>query len=425
MALKKKTKFLLSLCGLAFLGVMLFYDFSSDRALTQEITASYSIDDPRFARAMNNLLGPSLVDGNKVETLVNGKEIFPSMLQAINSAKKSITFETYIYWSGEVGQQFTKALSERARSGVKVHLLIDWVGSTKIDKNYLKEMKGSGVHVVEYNPLPWYTFSRINNRTHRKILVVDGKIGFTGGVGVADHWIGDADSPEHWRDTHFRFEGPVVSQMQAAFEDNWLATQGELLHGDDYFPPLEKVGSELGQVFKSSPREGSENARLMYLLSIACARKNILISNAYFVPDDLSVQTIVSAAKRGVKIQIIGPGKVTDTKVVRAASRARWGALLEAGVEMYEYQPTMYHCKVMVADDIWSSVGSTNFDNRSFRLNDEVNLNVLDRNFALRQVQVFQDDLKKSRRVTLKEWQDRPFFEKFKEWLAGTLHHQL
>ena len=286
-------------------------------------------------------------------------------------------------------------------------------------------MKDAGVHIIEYNPLPWYTLTRINNRTHRKILVVDGKIAFTGGIGVADHWLGDADSKEHWRDTHFRFEGPAVAQMQAAFMDNWLTTQGELLSGTDYFPHLEIVGSQIAQVFKSSPREGSENARLMYLLSIASSSKNILMSNAYFVPDDLSVKTLVSAAKRGVKIQIIAPGEVTDTKVVRAASRARWGDLLKAGVEMYEYQPTMFHCKVMVVDNLWASVGSTNFDNRSFRLNDEVNLNVFDRNFASRQIQIFEDDLKKSKRVTFQDWQNRPALEKYEEWLAGLLHHQL
>jgi len=424
MSLKGRTKFILILLAIAFVGVLIFYDFSSDRALTHEIVADYSVEDPQFIRAMNNLLGPCLVDGNQVQTLVNGKEIFPAMLEAIREAKRSITFETYIYWSGKVGEAFTDALSERARNGVKVRLLLDWVGA-KISKKNMEEMKNAGVQVTEYNPLPWYTLSRLNNRTHRKILVVDGKIGFTGGVGVADQWLGDADSKEHWRDTHFRFVGPVVAQMQSAFTDNWLTTEGKLLHGDDYFPPLEKAGTQYAQVFKSSPSDGSETARLMYLFSIACARKSIQMSNAYFVPDDLSIKMFVSAARRGVKIQIIAPGKVTDTKFVRAASRERWGDLLKAGVQMYEYQPTMFHCKVMVVDGIWSSVGSTNFDNRSFRLNDEVNLNVYDRIFAARQNQVFQEDLKKSHLVTLQEWEHRSLWEKTKEFLTGLLHHQL
>ena len=425
MALKKSIKIILILVGILFAGIVLFYDFSSDRALTKEIAPLYPIEDPRFVRSMSHLLGTQLIQGNRTETLINGKEFFPSMLQAIQSAQKSICMETYIYWSGEVGSRFAKALAERARAGVKVHLLLDFIGSSKIDEAYLNEMEQAGVEIVQYNSLPWFSLSRVNNRTHRKILVVDGKIGFTGGAGIADIWLGDADSKEHWRDTHYRFEGPVVSQMVAAFMDNWLSSKGELLHGDAYFPPLDPVGQELSQVFKSSPRDGSETARLMYLLTIASAKKNILMSNAYFVPDDLSVRMFVAAAKRGVKIQIIAPGKITDTKIVRAASRSRWGELLEAGVEFFEYQPTMYHCKVMVADDLWASVGSTNFDNRSFRLNDEVNLNVYDKEFALRQVQVFQEDLKKTKKVTFEEWKNRPKSEKFKEWLAGLLRHQL
>lgn len=425
MGLKKRTKIILVVLVALFLCVVLFYDFSSDRALVEEIKPLYAVEDPRFKRAMSFLLGPSLLNGNRVETFLNGVEFFPSMLQAIDAAKESITFETYIYWSGEVGRKFTTALSKKAQAGVKVHLLIDFVGSSKIDKDFLEEMDRVGVEVVKYNALPWFSLSRVNNRTHRKILIVDGKIGFTGGAGVADQWLGNADSPDHWRDTMYRFEGPVVGQMQAAFMDNWLTSRGELLHGDKYFPPEEKKGEQLAQVFKSSPREGSETARLMYLLSIASARKNIFMSNAYFVPDDLSVRTFVSAAKRGVKIKIIAPGKITDTKLVRSASRSRWGELLKAGVEFFEYQPTMFHCKVMVVDDLWSSVGSTNFDNRSFRLNDEVNLNVYDRGFALEQVKDFREDLKKSKQITYEAWKNRPMWEKFKDWMAGLLKHQL
>ena len=425
MGLRKGTKIVLIVLGAIFVVVLLFYDFSSDRALTKEIHSLYAVEDPRFVRSMNFLLGPGLVDGNRTQTLLNGKEIFPAMLDAIGSAKKSICFETYIYWSGEVGRRFTDALCLKAKDGVRVHLLLDFIGSTKIDKIYLKQMEAAGVEVVRYNSLPWFSLSRINNRTHRKILVVDGTIGFTGGAGVADIWLGDADSKEHWRDTHYRFEGPAVSQMQSVFNDNWLSSRGELLHGDAYFPPQQKAGPELAQVFRSSPRDGSETARLMYLLSIASAKKQILMSNAYFVPDELSVKTFVSAAKRGVKIQIITPGKITDTKIVRAASRSKWGDLLKAGVEFYEFQPTMFHCKVMIVDSLWTSVGSTNFDNRSFRLNDEVNLNVYDREFAFRQEKDFLEDLKKSEKVTYEKWKNRPRSEKFKEWLAGLLHHQL
>ncbi len=424
MPVKSKKKIVFIVLGIVFLLVILLYDFSSEKALETELQSKYAVGDPQFIISVNNLLGPELRPGNRTTTLLNGNT-YPSMLEAIRSAKKTITFETYIYWSGQVGKQFSDALSERARNGVRIHLMVDWLGSQKMEEELLKQMTDAGVQVIRYNPDQWYTIAKLNNRTHRKILVVDGKIGFTGGLGVADHWLGNADSPDHWRDTHFRFEGPAVSQLQSAFVDNWLESEGILLHGEDYFPPSEPVGEELAQVIKSSPVDGSEVTRLLYLLSIASARRSILLANAYFVPDELAIQHFVSAAKRGVKIQIITPGEITDTTFVRQASRSLWGDLLKAGVEIYEYQPTMFHVKSMVVDEIWSSVGSTNFDNRSFRLHDEANLNILDANFAAEQVKVFQEDLKKSKRITYDQWKKRSMKDKFTDWLAGLLKHQL
>jgi cardiolipin synthase len=306
-----------------------------------------------------------------------------------------------------------------------VHVLVDWAGSAKMDDQLLQLMKDAGVEILKYHPLHWYHLARMNNRTHRKLLVVDGKIGFTGGVGIADNWLGDAQDADHWRDSHFRLEGPAVAHMQAAFMDNWMKTSGEVLHGEDYFPPLKPVGEHYAQVFKSSSSEGSESVRLMYLLSIASARKTVYIANAYFVPDDLSVQTIVRALQRGVKVKILLPGTRIDTEPVRRASRARWGDLLKAGAEIYEYQPTMYHCKVMIVDGVWVSVGSTNFDSRSFRLNDEANLNIYDHAFAQRQISVFEDDLKKSRQITYEAWQRRPWGEKLLEHTMALLRSQL
>jgi len=412
--------------GLTVAVILLALNFTpGEKKIKHEIPSLYGVADPQFLRAMGSLLGPAIVNGNRIVTLLNGDEIFPSMLEAIRSAKKTITFETYIYWSGKVGDDFSKALAERARAGVKVHVLLDWVGSGKAKKEYIDEMKAAGVEVDKYHPLRWYNFSRVNNRTHRKLLVVDGRIGFTGGVGIADKWSGHAQDPEHWRDSHFRLEGPAVAQMQAAFMDNWTKTQSKVLHGEEYFPKLDSAGSSQAQVFKSSPREGSESVRLMYLLSIASARKRLLIANSYFVPDDLSVKTIADARKRGVDVEVIVPGTKIDSELSRKASRSRWGDLLEAGVEIYEYQPTMYHCKVMVVDDLWVSVGSTNFDNRSFRLNDEANLNVYDADFARRQVKDFEEDRKRAHRVTLAEWQHRPLSEKILEHAAGLLRSQL
>lgn len=396
-----------------------------EKKIKHEIESLYGVEDAQFLRSMGSLLGPAILGGNRVTTLLNGDEIFPAMLEAIRSAKKTIAFETYIYWSGQIGDEFAKALAERARAGVKVHVLLDWVGSGKAKKEYIDEMKAAGVEVDKYHPLHWYNLRRINNRTHRKLLIVDGKVGFTGGVGIADKWSGHAQDPDHWRDSHFRLEGPAVAQMQAAFMDNWMKTRSKVLHGEEYFPELAEAGSCSAQVFKSSPGEGSESVRLMYLLSIASARRRILIANSYFVPDDLSVASIADARKRGVDVELILPGTKIDSELTRKASRSRWGDLLEAGVEIYEYRPTMYHCKVMVVDDLWVSVGSTNFDNRSFRLNDEANLNVYDADLAREQTKVFEADREKAHRVTLAEWKHRPLSEKIAEHAAGLFRSQL
>jgi cardiolipin synthase len=396
-----------------------------DKKIDHVVASLYGVDDPQFQRTMNALLGPPLLAGNRVRTLVNGEQIFPDMLAALRAAQRTITFEMYIYWSGEIGKAFADVLSERARAGVKVHVLLDGVGSGKIDEAFIDEMKRAGVEVERYNPPRFYTIGRLNNRTHRKLVIVDGKTAFTGGVGIADQWSGDAQDPQHWRDTHYRIEGPVAAQMQSAFMDNWTEVTGRVLHGDDYFPAIEAVGSQRAQVFTSSPGGASDSMQLMYLLSVAAARRNVTLSAAYFVPDNVEVQTFVQALKRGVTVRIIVPGHHVDSDVVRRASRARWGELLEAGAEIYEYQPTMFHCKVMIVDEIWTSVGSTNFDNRSFAVNDEANLNVYDREFARLQMRIFEQDLARSRRITLEEWRNRPWLEKLWEHASSVLGSQL
>ena len=384
-----------------------------------------ALNDPTFERCMAHLLGPPLVDGNRITSLLNGDEIFPAMLAAIRSAKATITFETYIYWSGQVGKEFAAALTERAKAGVRVHVLLDWIGSNKLDAAALAELEEAGVEVERYRPLRWYSLSRMNSRTHRKILVIDGRLGFIGGVGIADQWSGHAQSPDHWRDSHFQVEGPAVAHLQAAFADNWMKTRADVFNSADYFPDLAPVGESRAQVFKSSPREGGDSARLMFLLSISAARQRILIANSYFVPDSRTIAALVAALQRGVQVEIIVPGRHIDTKITRRASRSQWGPLLEAGAAIYEYQPTMYHCKVMVIDDRWVSVGSTNFDNRSFRLNDEANLNAIDHEFADEQASVFETDKQTSRQVTLADWQRRPWREKVVEKLAGLLRSQV
>jgi cardiolipin synthase len=408
--------------GLTVLAVVIARNFvGGGQGLKRQIPHLYSVHDSAFDRALGLALGPSIVGGNQVVALLNGDEIFPAMLQAIHGAKKTITMETYIYWAGAIGQQFATALSERSRAGVKVHLLVDWEGSGKLDTSSVAMMEQAGVEFQKFRPLRWYSLGRVNKRTHRKLLVVDGRIGFTGGVGISDEWTGHAQDSTHWRDSHFRVEGPAVAEMQAAFMNNWIEATGVVLHGDDYFPPLAPAGSMAAQLFYSSPSGGAESMELMYLLAISAAERSIYISSAYFVPDGFTQDALTNALKRGVTVQIITPGKHMDKKIVRGASRSRWGDLLAAGAEMYEYEPTMYHTKVFIVDELLVSVGSTNWDPRSFGLNDEANLNIYDADFARRQVEVFRQDLSKSQRVTLAQWRSRPMHEKLTEWLSSLL----
>jgi cardiolipin synthase len=407
-------------CTVVFLNLR-----AGEKQIRHKLVHEFSVEHPQFLRSMGSLLGAGILPGNRVQALQNGVQIFPAMLEAIRNARETVTFETFIYWSGAIGRQFSDALSERARAGVKVHVMLDWAGSVRMDASYLHELKAAGVQLEQFHPLRWYTLARLNNRTHRKLLVVDGRIGFTGGVGIADQWQGDADSKEHWRDAHFRVEGPAVAQMQATFIDNWIKTRGEVLSGSAYFPELQPVGSSLAQVFKSSRGEGSESVRLMYLLSITAASRHIRLQSAYFVPDEMAIAAFVAARRRGVKVELIVPGPHMDAKVVQSASRSLWSALLDAGVEIFEYQPTMYHCKVLIVDEVWVSLGSTNFDDRSFRLNDEANLNVYDAAFAREQVKVFEDDKRGSRSITRAELQDRSAVGKVLDGVARTIRRQL
>jgi cardiolipin synthase len=408
--------------GLVLLGLNLS---SGEKKIEQKVERLYGTSDPQFRRTMGVLLGPPILPGNRTEVLVNGDEIFPAMLSAIAQARRTITFETYIYWSETIGREFADALIDRARAGVSVHVLLDWLGSAKMESRYLDEMRQAGVHIERYHEPHWYHLARLNNRTHRKLLVIDGTVGFTGGVGIADQWRGQAQDADHWRDTHFRVEGPVVAQMQSVFMDNWMKATGQVLHGPGYFPALSPAGDHDAQMFSSSPTGGSESMHLMYLMALTAAERSIDLSSSYFVPDELVTRALVDAARRGTRIRIITPGGEIDTAIVRRASRARWGPLLEAGVQIFEYQPTMFHCKVLVVDGLLVSVGSTNFDNRSFRLNDEANLNLFGAAFAQQQTAIFERDLQHSRRVTLQAWQARPWKERLMEQLASLLGSQL
>ena len=365
----------------------------------QEIAPLYSTRSPEFRQAAGSLLGPNFVPGNNISTLVNGNQIFPAMLGAIRSAKHSISLETYVFQDGEIARQFTDALAERAQTGVKVNVILDAQGTQKMGRQNLERLRNAGAEVAKYHSVFWPDPRRYNNRTHRKLLIIDGKIGFVGGVGIADLWTGNADSPQHWRDNHYKVTGPVVAQLQATFATSWLKTRGQVLHGADYFPPLAPTGPYLAQAIRSGAH--NENLDLMYLLAIASAQKTLRIENAYFLPDDLMRKELTEAAKRGVKVEVVVPGKKIDQKLVRLASRRHWAQLIRAGVRIFEYEPTMVHVKLMIVDDIFVSVGSGNFDNRSIRLNDEANLDVLDRSFAAQQTRLFESDKKHCREATL------------------------
>jgi cardiolipin synthase len=412
--------------GLTLFGAVLASNFiGGEKKIEQHVERVYAIDDPRFMKELGVLLGPPFLAGARVQALLNGDQIFPPMLAAIRGAKRSITFETYIYWSGDIGREFAEALAERARHGVKIHVLLDWVGSAKMDESLISALSSAGVQVRQFHPPHWSHLGRLNNRTHRKLLVVDGRVGFTGGVGVAPPWTGNAQDPSHWRDSHFEVAGPVVAQMQSVFIDNWIKVTGKLLQGPDYFPALEPAGPGQAQMFSSSPSGGSESMQLMYLLALTAASRSIDLSASYFVPDARTLQALVDALRRGVRLRIVVPGQHIDSETVRKASRATWGPLLAAGALIAEYEPTMYHCKVMIVDGLLVSVGSTNFDNRSFRLNDEATLNVVDTAFAGAQTATFEADLAKSHRVTHAQWLARPLRERFAEALASMLGTQL
>ncbi len=396
-----------------------------EQRVEHRINHLYTVADDQFARTMANLLSRPFVPSNKVTPLRNGDHIFPSMLHAIRSAQRTITFETFIYWAGNIGQEFADALAERSRAGVKVHVLLDWYGSKEIDPKALQEMEDAGVEVERYHKIHFARLRSVNHRTHRKLLIIDGRIGFTGGVGIADHWAGDAQDPNHWRDSHYRVEGAIVAALQCAFMDNWIKARQVVLHDENYFPALETAGESACQVLQSSPAGGAESTRLMFLLAITAATRSIRISTAYFIPDRLSTAALLSACKRGVEIEIIVPGEHNDEGLVRLVSRSRYGTLLRAGVKIYEYEHTMYHTKLMIVDDLWTSVGSTNFDNRSFSLNDEVNLNIMDSALARNQIEWFKQDKTCAREIRLNDWSRRPMHEKLREHAVSWLHSQL
>lgn len=395
------------------------------RVVQNPIPHSFSVTDREFPRVMGALFDDHVTRGHHIDTLINGDQIFPAMLDSIRNARDSVNFLTYIYWSGDIARQFAEALAAKAAEGVEVRVLLDWAGSIPFDEDLVKMMEGKGVKVHRFRPLKWYSLDRVNNRTHRKLLIVDGILGFTGGVGIGDQWKGDARNPDEWRDTHYRVEGPVVSKMQAAFAENWLEATNEVLQAGRFYPEQASAGELYAQHVTSSPTGGSQAMHQMMLMAIAAAQRHVRIGMGYFAPDEIMIIQLLDARRRGVEIDVLVPGEQIDVSLVRHASRHHWGRLLAAGVRIHEFVPTNYHTKVVIVDEQWTTIGSSNFDERSFRLNDEANLNVHNREFALRQIEDFTHDLSRSREISFRLWQSRSMTEKIKDWAANLLRTQL
>jgi cardiolipin synthase len=397
----------------------------------QEFPPQYGLDhdlevgSTEFIDTMAGAAGIPFFEGNRIDLLNNGDAFYPAMLRDIELAERSITIEAYIYWAGEIGLRFARALAEAAGRGVKVKLLVDAIGSQSIGNEIVKVLQDGGCHLGWYNPVRLTRLRRINHRTHRKSLIIDGRVGYTGGAGIADQWTGNAQDAKHWRDIQVRIEGPAVRPLQSGFAHNWLECTGELVTGPDFYPRLAPAGTLSLQTIMSSPETGASSVRVMYFLAISSARKTIDIANPYFVPDHASIDLFRDAVKRGVRVRIMVAGSSNDTLVTRLNSLRLYGALLKAGVQVLEYNRTMMHHKIMVVDGLWSTVGTTNFDNRSFSHNEENNVCLCDQAFASRLTETFERDVQVCDVITFDAWRRRGLPQKTLEALASFVQDQV
>lgn len=376
------------------------------------------LGEPSFFPTLEAYAGSPIVGGNAVEVLLNGEEIFPTLVDAIHSAQRTISYAQYFYEDGPVARDVAEALAERCRAGVGANVLLDGFGTLNMPAEYVDLMTRSGCHVAYFRPLGSLAVRKYANRNHRRILVIDGRVGFTGGSGVSRKWMGNGREEGHWRDTDVRVEGPVVEYLQSAFAENWLEATGMVLGGDGYFPgPLEPRGKVYAQVARSSPAGGSYAMYTTLLLALSSARRSVYITNPYLILDGKMRETLIELVKRGVRVIVLVPGAI-DHNIVRQASRAQFGEMIRGGIEIYEYAPALLHAKTVVIDGVWATIGSTNFDNRSFASNDELNLIVYDRGIARKLEQVFLGDIQVSRQVTYEAWKHRGISSKMLEVLA-------
>ena len=400
---------------LIVIGIVALLLVASQDLETLQIDSLHGAEDPLFPSYVAALLGAQATGGNRYNVLANGDQIFPSMLAAIQNARRRVSFETYIYEKGVVGAEFTDALEVAAKRGVKVNLIVDALGSKGIPKDWTERLETAGVQIGVFGTPKWYAPRALNNRTHRKILIVDGRVGFTGGVGVADHWLGHAEDKDHWRDMMVRIEGPAARLMEGAFDENLIETHRPVRPVVDPPPDIPASPRDSAMVLRSSPTGGSSDLKRLYLLTVAAAHRTLDICSPYFIIDTSSDWALAQAVRRGVRVRILVEGDMTDAKPVKYASRDAYEHLLQQGIAIYEYQPTMLHTKAIVVDGVWSVFGSANFDNRSLETNDEMNVAVSDPDLAARLIQDFEQDLQRSKKLELSEWRRRSPLEKARE----------
>jgi cardiolipin synthase len=407
------------------LSFVLYHTSPDSHPAVYALEPDFDTESNEFRATMAGATGMPLVDGNRVVIYNNGDEFYPAMLDAIESAHLSITMEQYIFWNGEVGRRFAEALAEKARVGITVKLLLDAIGSATLGSDIFRILEAGGCQLAWFHPIHWYTLHRANQRNHRKSLIVDGRVAFTGGAGIAEHWLGSAENEHEWRDIQIRVEGPAVASQQAGFAQNWLLTTGEIINGHEFFPQPLAAGNVPIQSILSSPSGGAGAAGTMYLIALQCAKRYLHIANPYFIPDSRAIDMLARACRRGVVVKLMLAGKYNDTWWARQNSVRLYGNLLEAGVEIYEYQPTMLHQKTMVVDGVWATVGTANFDNRSFALSEETNICFHDPALVEQLQAVFSADLALCERIELRDWKRRGAWQQTKEILASLIENQV
>ncbi|HEX2280677.1 MAG TPA: phospholipase D-like domain-containing protein [Thermomicrobiales bacterium] len=401
----------LSTAGAIFL-VWLVLVFLFTPGINYHLARRTSVHADDFLYTLQSTCQASLHHGNRVAIFTNGPEFYPAMLEAIRSATQSINLECYIFQPGRVADQFIDAHSDRARLGVNVTVVVDAIGSFNLWGRPLRKLRDAGCRVGSYQPLEWHRMARLNNRTHRELLIIDGRLAFLGGAGIADWWAYPLNGNRPWRDTMARLEGPIVAALQGVAAENWLECCGEIMTGPEYFPQLEPAGRTTAFVIKSSPSDRATASRVAFQLLMEGADHHVRISTPYFLPDRALRGALVNLAKRGVAVDVIVPGRHTDQRWVRLASRRMWGQLLRAGVRIHEYRAGMTHNKVLIVDELWVVLGTTNIDNRSFEHNDEINVAMRDPDVATRLLKDYRQDLRDSHEVTLAAWERRPVWEK-------------